>query len=369
MAATQLSSKRTSTAINTCAENFFKTMEKSKVFSPLSIGVAMGLVHLGANTKTEAELSKFFGGKLSLDDIVKLHNYFNSSVAKMSNVLFVNKNLAAIKTDYISQIQPVALCQSDDFSNQQAISDIINNFISTNTNGLIKDVVKPAMITPDLAAVLVNTVYFKCMWAKPFVKELTESNVKFTSNLDGAMHLVSMMHNTMELDYYAALNFHMIEIPYQNAEYVMGVVLDKGSHVLKSSHDIWKSALKHLNESIQNMRSTKVQLSLPKFTQRTNIGLVAEFQKHGVKTLFHPKNADLSGIGSKLYISDIIHEAVVIVDEEGTEAAATTAVFMELECCHEPTPPVVFRCDKSFMYYIRHVPSNTLLFLGDYHGN
>src|SRR5579862_3360340 len=103
------------------------------------------------------------------------------------------------------------------------------------------------MITPIVAAILVNTIYFKCSWATPFVKELTMSNTKFTSNLDGATHLVSMMQNTLELNYYSASNFHMVEIPYQNKEYVMGVVLDTGSHFLKSSHDIWKSALKHLD--------------------------------------------------------------------------------------------------------------------------
>ena len=162
MAAPQLSAKKTSSAINTCANNFFQTMDKSKVYSPLSIGVAMGLVHLGANTKTDQELSKFFGGKLSLDDLVKLHSYFNSSVAKMSNVLFINKNLAAINSTYISQIQPVALCQSEDFAKQQEVCDIINNFISTNTNGLIKGVISPDMITPIVAAILVNTIYFKC---------------------------------------------------------------------------------------------------------------------------------------------------------------------------------------------------------------
>jgi serine protease inhibitor len=357
--------------INTCATKFFETMEQSKVFSPLSVGVAMGLVHLGARTVTEDELTRFFGMKYTLEDLIKLHTYFNGNTTKMTNVLFVNKLLPLISPEYIQQIQPVALCRSEDFSKSKEICDIINNHITANTNGLIKDVMNPSMVTPNVAAFLVNTVYFKCMWTEPFEKELTEPKAKFTSDLDGSANLtVPMMNRTDKFRYYSSFNYHMVEIPYKGDDFVMGIVLIKG-FAFGSNHNIRHSALQNLHENIQNLRPTLIQLSLPKFTQRKNVGLVSEFQKHGVITLFDKKAADLSGISLSVYISSIIHEAVVIVDEEGTEAAAVTVMTFSAKSCHRPKPetPVIFRCDKSFLYYIRHVESGTLLFVGDYHGN
>src|SRR5579872_2605664 len=357
--------------INTCATKFFETMEQSKVFSPLSIGVAMGLVHLGAKTRTDEELTRFFGMKYTLEDLIKLHAYFNGSTTKMTNILFVNKLLPLISQDYILQIQPVALCKSEDFSKSKEVSDIINTYITTNTNGLIKNVMKPEMVTLDVAAFLVNTVYFKCMWAKPFEKELTEPKAKFTSELDASANLtVQMMNHTGKFRYYSNFNYHMLEIPYKGNEFVMGVVLTKG-FAFGSNHNIRLSALQNLHQNIQNSKPTLVDLSLPKFTQRKNVGLVDEFQKHGVTTLFSQSAADLSDISPSVYVSNIIHEAVVIVDEEGTEAAAVTVMTLCSKSMHHEAPeiPVVFRCDKSFVYYIRHVESGTLLFVGDYHGS
>src|SRR5579872_2439312 len=145
MTTTSDSKSFSKTSINTCATKLFQSMKQSKIFSPLSIGVAMGLVHLGARTTTEEELTQFFGGKLTLDDLVKLHNYFNSNATKMSNVLFINKD-NGVNSDYAFQISPVALCRIEDFSQSKEVSDLINKVISSSTNGLIKDVVTPLMI-------------------------------------------------------------------------------------------------------------------------------------------------------------------------------------------------------------------------------
>lgn len=357
-----------SKGINTGAIKFFETMEPEKVYSPLSITVAMGLVHLGARTQTEYELTSFFDTKYSIEDIIKLHTYFNGDIVKMSNVLFLNRDTASvINPDYTLSISEVALCRTEDFTKSKVISDTINNYISDNTNGLIKDVIKPDLINPFCVAILVNTVYFKCNWLHPFNKRFTDPNANFTSELSGAQLKVPLMDITTSLKYHSSYNYHMVEIPYANREYVMGVALAKNLSLI-TSPAVRANVLRDLSQPLDAYYK-EVNLFLPKFTQRKNCELVPQFKKHGVTTLFDKNTADLSGISSSVYVSDIIHEAIVIVDEEGTEAAATTVVGIRSKSCiAKPPQPVLFRADKSFIYYIKHTPTNTLLFVGEYHG-
>ena len=73
--------------------------------------------------------------------------------------------------------------------------------------------------------------------------------------------------------------------------------------------------------------------------------------------------------GKTAYVSAMIHEAVIIVDENGIEAAASTIAIVKMECCIVNPEPKIFYANHSFIYYIKHIPTNTLLIVGDYHGN
>jgi len=196
------------------------------------------------------------------------------------------------------------LCGSEDFNQSLKVSKIINDYITTNTAGLIEDIIEPNMINALIAAILVNTIYFKCMWAKPFDKMFTEPRTKFKSDLSGSTHLVPMMNTTQVLPYYATFDYHMIEIPYKRNEFVMGIVLNKSKESTpfsKSNHNVWNSALQDLNICVQNLRLTNVKLSLPKFTQRKNVSLIPEFKKHGVNALFDQQRANLSDIADSIH--------------------------------------------------------------------
>lgn len=115
-----------------------------------------------------------------------------------------------------------------------------------------------------------------------------------------------------------------------------------------------------------------VEVHLPKFTHRKNIDLIPLMQKMGVTDVFSSLKSQLDKmtIIGVTYVSTMIHEAVVIVDEDGTEAAAVTVAVCVNESCSMRKPKsTVFYANRSFIYYIKHVPTNTLLFVGDFQGN
>lgn len=353
--------------MNNIALKFFDVTGIDKVFSPLSIGILTSLVHQGAQKSTNTELTEFFCMKYDMDTLSKLYANFNIPTVKVSNVLFINKNFAdQIKSEYTTSIKDVAMCRTENFKFENEIRETINNYIELNTNGLIKNAIPAGVITPRDVIIMVNTVYFKCNWLDKFEKRKTESDVNFTSDLNNVISKVPMMNQTTVYPYYNASTYHMVELPYEDEDFRMGIVLVKDSKVT-SMAQVFHDVLANFKTHTSALRYTEVKLSLPRFTQRNKIDLIPHFKKMGVSALFDQDNCNLYGIAPDIFISSASHEAVVIVDEEGTEAAAFTG-FTVSATCAKPEP-LKFKADHSFMYYIRHKPSNIILFVGVYHGN
>lgn len=336
---------------NTLTEKLFNQLSLNRVFSPMSIAYALSLVHLGADGKTDAELTQLFGGKYTINELKQLYAVFNNDVVKMSNCLAVNKS-QQLNPEYLQLLGNVAMVANTEFNDE--LVKKLNNFIEQNTNGLIKDVIK--FIDPCSLAILINTIYFKANWQYPFDKQLTEK-AEFT-NMTGKTQ-VDMMFRKRKFAYFEDTNMKMIELPYVGNEYCMGIFLPK------QVGSIPVMDIENLNANIQKLKQEDVNVFLPKFTHRKNVNLVTPLKQLGVKDLFTP-HANLNKIANGAYVTDIIHEAVVIVDEEGTEAAATTVMMMSKGFTVNKV--YVFKADHSFIYYIRHKPTNTILFIGDYHG-
>jgi serpin B len=113
---------------------------------------------------------------------------------------------------------------------------------------------------------------------------------------------------------------------------------------------------------------TNVRVRIPKFTQRKNIDLIPILRCLGINDLF-TSNAKLDDICEGIYVSNMLHEAVVIVDEKGTEASATTVAICVTKCMHfEEEPQATFNANHPFVYYIKYVPTKTIMFVGCYDG-
>lgn len=362
--AQSLTTSNFSNISNNSGIKLFYALYHGNIISPASIAYALSLIHIGATGNTDKELTNFFGNKALLEDLYNAYNLLNYGPVKTTNALFVRQD-KQINPKYKEAIEKIALLTCENFNNPYLVASKINNYIEKNTSGLIKNLVSENDIVSDLAILLINTIYFKAKWENPFDKSDTFQS-RF-SNLNGITTIVNMMYQNEAFLYYEDQLMQVIEMNYIDKSfsnnYSMGVILPKYKSNKLPIIDINK-----ISEYINNMELYQVDLYLPKFTHRANVDLIPALKKWGVKELF-TTDAMLNNISDNIFVSKVIHEAIVIVDEAGTEASATTACY-EYDCCDSGNnlKQVTFKADHSFIYYIRHKKLNTILFLGNYNG-
>lgn len=339
------------------SEKIFNIQEVNRVFSPLSLGFALSIVHEAALAKTEQEITNLFGRKHSLKEMTCAQNLFNSEFIKMCNALVVNENMN-VKKAFLDLFNNIAWVTAKSFDKPMLIIEECNQFIETNTNGMIKDVLKPEDVASNTIAILINTIYFKANWKHKFQKNSTQKQ-KFNDVLE-----VDMMYQAQSFRYYEDEFCQMIELPYVGDQFCMNVLLPKNRNPLA----LPKLDVHYLNTCIGKMTDYKIiNVYLPKFKHRKQIDGIPIMKKLGVNDLFQPGDCNLDKMCKNVFVSVMKHEAVVIVDEEGTEAAAMTVIGMRE--CTSVSFPTVFNANHSFIYIIRHIPTHTILFVGDYHGN
>jgi serpin B len=210
--------------------------------------------------------------------------------------------------------------------------------------------------------VLVNAVYFNASWAQHFEKAQTQQ-ADFTK-LDGTVAKVDMMNQAHGMQYGTGEDYTAVEIPYDGGQLAMDVVLPRGD--FKSFETSFDAAKQ--KSTFDHLQSKQVALALPKFTIKgASFSLKPALQALGMNVPFVDGQADFSGIVSptvdQLHIADAIHQAFVRVDEDGTEAAAATAVVVNKSLA-AVDPPIPFTANKPFLFFVRDLPTGTILFAG-----
>ena len=363
-------SKNIYDANNDFTINLFENLDgASNIFSPLSLSYALSLIHLAALGNTNNQLTKVLGTKYDIDDLNLLNQQFNNSVIKMNTAFIINKKIR-VNNEYLEMINGLAYVANDDFSNAKLIAYKVNNYIEKNTDGMILDVISADNITNNTIFIIVNTIYFKASWQYKF-DPINTTKMKFHKT---DSNVVDMMHQVDYFNYYENKSVQLVELPYDERNYVMGIILPRmyleEDGLDYSINNIPQFSRQEINELINNIQYTKVDLYLPKFTQRKKYDMVPIFKKMGIIDIFN-HNAQLDIMAKDAFISKIVHEAVIIVDELGTEASAVTAIVAK-EMAAPPgkqVKPKLFKADHAFIYYIRHIPSNLFIFYGDYQGN
>ena len=170
------------------------------------------------------------------------------------------------------------------------------------------------------------------------------------------------MRQSERVGYTEGKGWQAVALPYQGRELSMVVVLPRAKEGLAALEREFTAQF--VAQRLRRMRSQKVVLSLPKFKLESSFSLNKVLSAMGMVDAFTMK-ADFSGMTgtTDLFISAVVHKAVVDVNEEGTEAAAATGVVMELKSAM-PRPPKVFKADHPFLFLIRHNPTGSILFLG-----
>lgn len=235
----------------------------------------------------------------------------------------------------------------------------INNWVEKNTNNKIIDLLPDGSIHSQTRMVLVNAIYFKGAWEKVFDKNKNTTEPFFVFKTCETQ--ATFMNNYINSGFYEDNLLSIAEIPYRNKNQSMIIILPKSKYGLKEVEKLFEQNL--LPDYFEKMEDRRINLSIPKFKSESTYKLQEELSKMGMPVAFS-NNADFSGItGDKsLAIDKIIHKAFIDVNEEGTEAAAATAVTMRKTAIL--LDEVQFKADHPFVYLIKDNETNTILFVG-----
>ncbi|MCK4307062.1 serpin family protein [candidate division WOR-3 bacterium] len=344
-----------------------KEQEGNLFFSPYSISTALAMTYAGARGNTEKQMAEVLHFELSQKC---LHPTFHSLISQLNaqgkgyqlniaNALwgqkgygFLEEFLELTKANYGAGLNEV-----DFVRDAESARKTINAWVEEQTKDKIKDLIKPGILDALTVLVLTNAIYFKGNWASQFKKKETKDS-KFYVRANKTVK-VPMMYQKEKFKYMETDGFQAIELPYVDNELSMVILLPKkreGLVELENSLNV-----DSLNKWLGNLRKQEVTIYLPKFKMTSEFRLEEVLASMGMPDAFSGQ-ADFSGmIGRKeLFISAVIHKAFVDVNEEGTEAAAATAVVMA-----KGTVPVFrFRADHPFIFLIRDISSGSILFLG-----
>jgi serpin B len=345
---------------------------KNVFLSPYSISTALAMTYTGSRGETQQQMAAVLHFSLSLE---QLNAGFADLLARTSpqskhyqlnvaNALWGQQGyhfepafLDAVRKNYGGGLESV------DFSNHrtQAIHTI-NAWVEKKTEQKIRNLLHDDDITELTRMVLTNAIYFKGDWAAKFSKDAT-GPAPFKLAL-GSTVQVPMMHQTASFLFSESMpdGLKAIELPYAGDDLAMVILLPEGG-LEKLEGELTVARLKQLRASLHE---TKVEVSLPKFQFETRYQLADLLAAMGMPDAFSETRADFSGMtGTKaLRISRVIHQAMIDVNEEGSEAAAATAVVMMPKSVMMRRP--VFNADHPFLFFIIHKPTDSILFMGRY---
>lgn len=352
---------------------------RNEFFSPFSIVTAMGMTYEGARGQTKDEMQKVF--HFPLDDktrrvgFLNLINEINKKDKKYqlhtANALWVEKTYKLLD-DYLKVIERYYQGKAtnvgfiDPTEKEQAVFTI-NSWVEGNTNRKIKNIIKPQAVSQDTRLILTNAIYFKGKWQTQFSKDLTkDEDFKVSPNKKVKVPMMTTgmkgFNEYPEFNYTETDDLQAIELPYEEKELSMIILLPK-----VDLESIEKTlTYERISEIKRRLSMTPVDLYLPRFKFEREYTLKEVFAGMGMPTAFS-NDADFSGMDGtkKLKIDKVIHKAFVEVNEEGTEAAAATAVIMLSKASAERIKkPVVFRADHPFIFIIQHNKTGAILFIG-----
>jgi serpin B len=334
--------------------------------SPASISMALGMVHAGAEGETAAEMERALRypkgavheGMAGL--LRSLPIAAEGRRLSIANALWVQRSFP-LKPSYVETVRlhygggarPVDFVGAP----VDAIA-AVNRWAEEQTAGRIKGILQRENITDRTRLVLTNAVYFKADWLQPFQAVQTRARPFKLSG--GGTLAVPMMRQRSMFRLLETPSFEAVEMPYKGEEISMLLFLPKETSSLKQFEQALEGqALRGWAEQIMSSERRDLELVVPKIELETRASLVPQLQALGMKRAF-TQMAQLGGMSDgRLYLSDVLHQTYLRVDEKGTEAAAVTAGLGEIV-----SMPREFHADRPFFFVIRDNRSGTLLFLG-----
>ncbi len=368
---------------NTSAGNAFAidlykqlaTPESDLFFSPSSIETALSMTLSGARGRTEKQMATVMN--VQPDAITHHHEELAGFEQQLKNILkkgeitITSSNsiwpqqgyplslrwITLMRKYYGSAVTPV------DYIRQTEKARLsINRQVEKETKKRVREFIKPGILTPRTRLSLVSAVYFKGDWEHPFNENNTIKSPFYIKR--GKTGMAPLMRQSATFGYADRDSLQVLELPYSGKELSMVLILPKetfGLEALEKSMTperflLWTS----------NLHQTKVDARILKFSTTAAFRLDKTLINMGMTDAFSSDLADFSGMDSNrnnLFIGAVVHKAFVDVSEKGTEAAAATAVIMQLKSAM-PMPIPVFKTDHPFFFVIRENSSGRILFMG-----
>jgi serpin B len=351
--------------------------EGNLFFSPYSISVALAMTYAGARGDTEMQIKETMHFSLPQDRLHPAFNALDQTLAQRGkeaqgkddqgfrlNIVnaiwgqagyeFLIEYLDTLAMNYGAGIRLL-----DFVGDPEGSRNTINKWVSEETEGRIEELIPRGIIDGLTRLVLTNAIYFNAAWEYPFEESWTEPEVFRT--LTGEQVEVPMMKQVKGFAYDSGDGYQAVELPYSGRELSMLILVpDMGRF------DEFESSLDRevVENVIDRLAQKQVALRMPKFEFKKRLGLAETLSAMGMPAAFSMQ-ADFSGMdGTRdLFIQDVVHQAFVSVDETGTEAAAATAVVMTLKSA-PMEEPVELNIDRPFIFLIRDIQTDTILFLG-----
>jgi len=366
--------------INNFALDLYHQLAKEEgnlIYSPYSIYQAFLMVYAGADTETRSQIADVLDIDLEDGDLV--HEWMNALNLKLAelpdylpegsqplvfnvaNALWAQKDfhfeqafLDKLSANYNAGLKLV------DFSNSEEVRQVINLWVATQTNDKIKDLIPQGMLNEMTRLVITNAIYFKGAWQNRF-DEIHTKNAPFYL-LDGSQVDVEMMSNSFNGVALVNDSFTAVRLPYEGGNYAMALLMPNGDFKDFEStldEDIFGDILNRLEDGYM-----MIDFHMPRFTTESSFSLADQLKALGIENAFDSTLADFTQItGQKdLYISDVVHQAFIDVNEEGTEAAAATAIGMTTTSM--PIESYEITLDHPFIYVIYEQTTNTIVFMG-----
>ncbi|KFM58371.1 putative serpin-like protein, partial [Stegodyphus mimosarum] len=345
--------------------------EKNTFFSPFSLSTALAMVFCGSENETAKEIRLAIGynvENITGDNIKSGFQQLLSTLEKASDnyvLNYANSLLSqkgfAVKEEYklvLRESFRALLMEMDFVGESEKVINHINEWVKNKTNHMIPQLVD--FLDPSTVMVILNAVYFKGTWSHKFNEKLTFRQNFYNKGTESSMKLVDMMHIKESFLYSEKGSFKALQLPYHGEEIAMLLLLPNSRNGLK---ELEKQLSADFFKDLKcEMLLTEVDVALPKFRLEYSKSMKEIFQELGIRRLFEC-GAELGGISDykELMVSEVIHKAVIIVNEEGTEAAAATFVgFMRCSLTFNPE----FIVDHPFAFVIYNTKCDLIIFMG-----
>ncbi|MHC5023377.1 MAG: serpin family protein [Planctomycetota bacterium] len=371
----------TAAATNALAADLYRELiadtDDNLVFSPYSVAAALSMTRAGAAGETAAQMDAVLHADVA-DDLHAGMNAIEQALARRSgertrfdrttahvqlntaNALWGDAQLEILGAflDTLAAQYGAGMRLVDYRTNPDGARQRINAWVAEQTQDRIPKLLAQGTISPMTRLVLTNAIYFKAPWEKPFSERAT-SEQPF-HRLDGTTVNAPLMRTNDGMGYVKGEGWQAVELMYAGKELSMVVVVPDAGEF-----EAFEAGLDgaRLGAIAEGLNPVMVYLTFPRFEFRTQASLASVLSRLGMPIAF-TERADFTLITTTepLFISAVAHEAFIAVDEEGTEAAAATAVVASLTSA--PRNPVTLVVDRPFIFFIRDVETGAVLFLG-----